>query len=170
MWGAAEAESARPETLRWLSRFPPSPEHNGSMLTGFRSPRNSANPGRRQPPGSRGSGRLGAMPLMRLIAENIGPFERLDVDFSDGSGNRYRGPHIFAGVNGSGKSTVLRAIAWAVWSPESGFPLEEWRHFLRGPESRALVQVSGEREECYFNVGPQIPPAGYRVGYALALA
>jgi len=26
------------------------------------------------------------MPLMRLIAENIGPFENLDIDFSDGNG------------------------------------------------------------------------------------
>src|ERR1700691_3086570 len=112
-------------------------------------------------PGSRRSGRLGAMPLMRLIAENIGPFERLDVDFSDGSGNPYRGPHIFAGVNGSGKSTVLRAIAWLLSSGESGFPLEEWRHFLRGPESRALVQVSCERDKCYINAGTRDTTAGW---------
>jgi len=90
---------------------------------------------------------------MRLIAENVGPFERLDVDFSDGSGNPYPGPHILAGVNGSGKSTVLRAIAWALSSPKSGFPEEEWRHFLRGPESRVLVQVSGGRDGPYVNAG-----------------
>jgi len=101
------------------------------------------------------------MPLMRLVAENIGPFERLDVDFSDGSGNPYRGPHIFAGVNGSGKSTVLRAIAWLLASPDSGFPLAEWRHFLRGPESRALVQVSCERDKCYINAGTRDTTAGW---------
>ena len=67
---------------------------------------------------------------MRLIAENIGPFERLDIDFSDGNGKLHRGPHILAGVNGSGKSTVLRAIAWALSRDGCGFPKEEWRHFL----------------------------------------
>jgi len=74
------------------------------------------------PPRSRRSDRLRTMPLMRLIAENIGPFERLDIDFSDGNGKPHPGPHILAGVNGSGKSTVLRAIAWAMSWSESGFP------------------------------------------------
>jgi len=54
------------------------------------------------------------MPLMRLIAENVESFERLEIDFSDGNSKPYVGPHILAGVNGSGKSTVLRAIAWAM--------------------------------------------------------
>ena len=90
---------------------------------------------------------------MRLIAENVGPFERLDIDFSDGSGKPHRGPHILAGVNGSGKSTVLRAIAWALSSLESGFPEDEWRHFLRGPESRVLVQVLDGANGLYINAG-----------------
>jgi ABC-type transport system involved in cytochrome c biogenesis ATPase subunit len=54
------------------------------------------------------------MPLLRLIAEGVGPFERLDLDFSDGHGNPHLGPHILAGVNGSGKSTALRAVAWTL--------------------------------------------------------
>jgi hypothetical protein len=82
------------------------------------------------------------MPLMRLIAENVGPFEKLDIDFSDGNGKPYRGPHILAGVNGSGKSTVLRAIAWALsWGGE-GFPDKEWQHFLRGDKSRVALQIA----------------------------
>jgi hypothetical protein len=93
------------------------------------------------------------MPLMRLIAENIGPFERLDIDFSDGNGKAHRGPHILAGVNGSGKSTVLRAIAWALSSLESGFPEDEWRHFLRGPESRVLVHLSYGANGLHINAG-----------------
>jgi hypothetical protein len=40
------------------------------------------------------------MPLMRLIAENVGPFERLDVDFSDGNGKPHPGPHILAESTG----------------------------------------------------------------------
>jgi len=88
---------------------------------------------------------------MRLIAENIGPFERLNIDFSDGQGKPHLGPHILAGVNGSGKSTLLRAIAWALSSDLSGFPEEEWRHFLRGPESRVFVHVSFGNDAPYIN-------------------
>jgi predicted ATP-binding protein involved in virulence len=80
------------------------------------------------------------MPLMRLIAENVGPFERLDIDFSDGNGKPHRGPHILAGVNGSGKSTVLRAIAWALSFDGDGFPEGEWRHFTR-KDTRVAVQL-----------------------------
>ncbi len=102
------------------------------------------------------------MPLMRLIAENVGPFERLDIDFSDGQGKPHFGPHILAGVNGSGKSTVLRAIAWALSSDLSGFPEREWRHFLRGPESRVLVHVLFGREASpYINAGTADTTAGW---------
>jgi hypothetical protein len=101
------------------------------------------------------------MPLTRLIAENVGPSKRLDVDFSDGSGKPHLGPHILAGVNGSGKSTALRAIAWVLSSSASGFPLGEWRHLLRGPESRVLVQVSGERDVPYVNAGTGDTASGW---------
>jgi len=84
------------------------------------------------------------MPLMRLIAENVGPFEKLDIDFSDGNGEPHRGPHILAGVNGSGKSTVLRAIAWALSWEDDGFPEREWQHFLRGSKSRAAIQLNSD--------------------------
>ncbi len=82
------------------------------------------------------------MPLLRLIAEGVGPFEHLDIDLSDGKGNPHLGPHIFAGVNGSGKSTVLRTIAWVMSIPSSGFHDEDWVHLLTGyPVSRALAIV-----------------------------
>src|SRR5580700_8709041 len=95
------------------------------------------------------SARLGiydiGMPLLRLIAEGVGPFERLDVDLSDGKGNPHLGPHIFAGVNGSGKSTVLRALACVMGSDELGFPYEEWERVLTGRfRSRALLVVKTE--------------------------
>ncbi|MGO9257938.1 MAG: AAA family ATPase [Bryobacteraceae bacterium] len=101
------------------------------------------------------------MPLMRLIAENIGPFERLDIDFSDGNGKPHPGPHILAGVNGSGKSTVLRAIAWPVSWSLSGFPGEEWLHFLRGPESRVLVHELPGRDGAYIYAGTADTAAGW---------
>lgn len=80
------------------------------------------------------------MPLLRLIAEGVGPFERLDVDLSDGKGNPHLGPHIFAGKNGSGKSTVLRTLAWVMDWRAAGFLHEEWEHLLDGHRhSRAMV-------------------------------
>lgn len=72
------------------------------------------------------------MPAVRLVAEGIGPFERLDLDFSDGRGNPHLGPHILAGVNGSGKSTALRALAWVLDAGQYGFPYDSWRHSLTG--------------------------------------
>lgn len=51
------------------------------------------------------------MGILRLAAQNVGPFRELNVDFSDGKGNPHLGPHIFAGVNGSGKTSILKSIA-----------------------------------------------------------
>jgi AAA domain, putative AbiEii toxin, Type IV TA system/AAA domain len=83
--------------------------------------------------------------LTRLVGEGIGPFKSFDFDFSDGKGNPHPGPHIFAGVNGSGKSTVLRTLAWLFASglaggdhssgsrsEKDGFHWKEWQHFTRG--------------------------------------
>ncbi len=80
------------------------------------------------------------MPVVRLIAEGVGPFERLDLDLSDGNGKPHLGPHILAGVNGSGKSTVLRTIAWLMDKGLFGFQYEDWGHFLEShSHSRAVA-------------------------------
>lgn len=80
------------------------------------------------------------MPLVRVIAEGVGPFERLDLDFSDGHGKPHLGPHILAGVNGSGKSTALRTIAWLLDRGKLGFEYDEWVQLLRGHStSRAMA-------------------------------
>jgi hypothetical protein len=82
------------------------------------------------------------MPLVKLVAEGVGPFERLELDLSDGKGNPHLGPHILAGVNGSGKSTVLRAIAWVLDRGRWGFDHDQWKHLLTGhPNSRALIII-----------------------------
>lgn len=75
-----------------------------------------------------------------MIAEGVGPFDKLDLDLSDGKGNPHLGPHILAGVNGSGKTTALRALAWALDQGNCGFPYSEWTHAVSGREiSRSLV-------------------------------
>ena len=90
------------------------------------------------------------MPLLRLIAEGVGPFERLDIDLSDGKGNPHLGPHIFAGVNGSGKSTVLRTLAWVMDVREGGFPYDEWAHMTAGyARSGALLVIEPPQMPTY---------------------
>jgi energy-coupling factor transporter ATP-binding protein EcfA2 len=83
------------------------------------------------------------MAIVRVVAEGVGPFDRLDLDLSDGKGNSHLGPHILAGVNGTGKSTALRAIACALTGKSGrGFAFDEWRHSLEGhPRSRAFVRL-----------------------------
>ena len=82
------------------------------------------------------------MPILRLVAEGVGPFEKLDLDLSDGKGNPHLGPHILAGVNGSGKSTVLKTIAWVLDRPGWGFDRNEWKQSLAGHQTpRAAVEV-----------------------------
>src|SRR6266480_4462594 len=92
------------------------------------------------------------MALLRLIAEGVGPFKRLDLDFSDGKEHPRLGPHILAGVNGSGKSTVLRAIAWAFSINDSGFDLDSWRHLTAGHGTSrvfAIFAANGRMAEQY---------------------
>src|SRR5713101_5687638 len=79
------------------------------------------------------------MPLTRLIAEGVGPFDRLELDLSDGNGNAHLGPHILAGVNGSGKSTALRAIAWALDVGRRGFDYGQWEHLTHGRRNSSVL-------------------------------
>jgi hypothetical protein len=90
------------------------------------------------------------MPLVRLIAEGVGPFDRLDLDLSDGNGKPHLGPHILAGVNGSGKSTVLRTIAWLLDGGKFGFRYDDWWHMLMGrAHSRAVAVFRPKRADPY---------------------
>src|ERR1700677_1270408 len=97
------------------------------------------------------------MPLVRLIAEGVGPFEKLDLDFSDGSGKPHLGPHILAGVNGSGKSTVLRTIAWLMDPGSFGFQYDDWAQALKGhacSRAFAVLQPEGAAPSFYACAAP----------------
>ncbi len=81
---------------------------------------------------------------MSLIAEGVGPFKSLELDLSNGKGEPHLGPHILAGVNGSGKSTILRTIAWVFDRKENGFGHDDWQQMLSGyGKSRALLVARG---------------------------
>jgi len=98
------------------------------------------------------------MPILRLVAEGVGPFEKLDVDLSDGKGNPHLGPHILAGVNGSGKSTVLKTIAWVLGGQGCGFDHKEWQHSLAGyGTSRALLALKDHRSRTGVQANSSIP-------------
>jgi hypothetical protein len=67
------------------------------------------------------------------------------------------GPHILAGVKGSGKSTILKAVAWCLAESEHGFAeaapkstrIVGFRHLCRGAQkgsARGFVVV-GERND-----------------------
>lgn len=87
------------------------------------------------------------MPISHFFAEGIGPFRKVHLDLRGQDGRPDLGPHILAGVNGSGKSTILKAITWCLAGRRDGFPAEEWVHFLKGyPNSRALLilDLAGE--------------------------
>ncbi len=61
------------------------------------------------------------MPISHFFAEGIGPFKKVHLDLRGADGHAALGPHILAGVNGSGKSTILRAIAWCLAQPGDEF-------------------------------------------------
>ena len=72
--------------------------------------------------------------IARLAGEGIGPFKTFDFDFSDDSGVPHIGPHIFAGVNGSGNTTILRTLAWMceTRSESENFQWQDWQHSTEG--------------------------------------
>lgn len=90
------------------------------------------------------------MALTQLVAEGVGPFDRLELDLSDGAGKPHLGPHIIAGVNGSGKTTVLRAIAWALDSQRRGFRHDEWRYVLNRNGAFSHVRSDIGEAACRF--------------------
>ena len=115
------------------------------------------------------------MPILKLHLENVGPFDKLELDLTDGKGNAHLGPHILAGVNGSGKTTVLRTIAWHLAREGSGFDEGSWAEFLGkrencrsdltfgdslpGGRTQRLVPASGlnihlQSEQLYSDLGP----------------
>lgn len=96
------------------------------------------------------------MAITRLTADRVGPFDKLDIDFSDGKGKAHLGPHVFAGVNGSGKSTVLKTIAFVMDTrpKESGFALEEFLHLARSGFVRLQADGIGYRRNMEKSIYP----------------
>jgi predicted ATP-binding protein involved in virulence len=49
--------------------------------------------------------------IQRLVLEGVGPFKKLDMSFPEGKDPDKADIHLLVGVNGTGKTTVLQAIA-----------------------------------------------------------
>ncbi|MEO8098356.1 MAG: AAA family ATPase [Acidobacteriota bacterium] len=81
------------------------------------------------------------MPISHIVAEGIGPFKKVHLDLRGPDGKASYGPHVLAGVNGSGKSTILKGLAWCIANKSrDGFPIAEWAQFLPDHAvSRVLV-------------------------------
>lgn len=115
------------------------------------------------------------MPLTSLQAEKVGPFDRVELDFSDGHGNPHLGPHVIAGVNGSGKSTVLLAIASCFgFEPLCGFPFDEFGQLAHTEGSVAHIGLSAgaccgyDTLVTVFSRGAWSPTASIPPGYLLS--
>jgi predicted ATP-binding protein involved in virulence len=81
------------------------------------------------------------MAISHVFAEGVGPFKSVHLDLRGPDGKPSLGPHILAGVNGSGKSTLLKAIAWCLTRSNDGFPVEEWKHYMRGDSPNRVLLV-----------------------------
>lgn len=69
--------------------------------------------------------------LRKAIFENVGPFERLELDFTEGW-------NILLGNNGVGKSTVLKALGVAI----AGSDAAPWAdRLIRRDQPRATIQL-----------------------------
>lgn len=80
------------------------------------------------------------MRIERLILDQVGCFEHLDLQFRAGRDPGKADIHLLVGANGTGKSTILMAMAQAFsWVPTG---LEER---FRGAESYVLLERTGGR-------------------------
>jgi len=81
------------------------------------------------------------MRITRLELQHIGPFEHQIFDFNSVITRDKAEIHIFSGVNGSGKSTVLYALA-------SGFdPFSSLRNRFRFADSRSCLRIRNSDED-----------------------
>lgn len=79
------------------------------------------------------------MYLRKVHIENIRSIAELDWEIPEG---REAGWHVVIGDNGSGKTSLLRAIALALAGPyEAGALRQDWRTWLRRDEARGAVEL-----------------------------
>ena len=64
------------------------------------------------------------MPLLRLVAEGVGPFNRVELDLSDGKGNPHLGPHILAGVSPRATVSSMRLLLAILLASAAAFAAE----------------------------------------------
>ena len=85
------------------------------------------------------------MHIQRRIIENVRSIEKLEIDF----GEPRAGWHVLLGDNGSGKSSVIRALALALVGPaEVAATRQSWQDWIRNDaaSSRVVVKVMQDTE------------------------
>jgi hypothetical protein len=77
--------------------------------------------------------------IERVLLHHVGPFADLDLHFPRGSDDRTADVHLLVGENGTGKSTVLAALAQPFGAGDAGFARRAWAD----GEARAAVCLDG---------------------------
>lgn len=75
--------------------------------------------------------------IRRLVLQGVGPFEKLEMSFPEGRDPERADVHLLVGPNGTGKSSVLAAIAQCFAFAEAGLGAR-----LHGEESFAAVETT----------------------------
>jgi len=101
------------------------------------------------------------MKIKKLHLENIGVFDRLDLEFqANKSPEKKAEIHLFTGTNGTGKSTLLYALAGALVWP---FRQKEYliRQRFRNDKPNAFVEVLFEEEQVINYAPKNLPQRSY---------
>ncbi len=84
------------------------------------------------------------MRIEKIYLRHIGPFEEITIDLPKGNDPKRADTYIFTGLNGSGKSTILYAVAAALGAGVSNTGEEHISRRMWDDRSLAAISVDGE--------------------------
>jgi predicted ATPase len=93
------------------------------------------------------------MYIKKLVIENIRSITRFEMNFP-----KPAGWHVLIGDNGSGKSTILRAISLALIGTEEAYGLRQnWRDWLNHKAKVGKIRIDISKQEIDKHTGRQAP-------------